>query len=298
MKYFAHMKRLLLLITSVLLIIGLVSAVSYMNQQKEVPEKHLEIVLRDIGHQLLLLGGDSSSRVLPVQQLKDNTYQLSFQNNFVFVPDSLINLVHRQLKKYHLPEEYTVSVKDCGKQETIFAYEISAATGNLVPCTGRKQEAGCYLIQIAFIKPHHFNRSWLLLLLLPLCAAGYYVSTKLGKKKADDPAVDNPDYLPLGKFRYYAAKNLLTYENKNIVLSEKESKALQIFSAHPDEVIEREQLMKAIWEDEGVIVISRNVDVLVSKLRRKLTEDHSIKIINVHGRGYRFIIDDSFSDDR
>jgi DNA-binding response OmpR family regulator len=49
--------------------------------------------------------------------------------------------------------------------------------------------------------------------------------------------------------------------------------------------------MKEIWEDEGIVVISRNVDVLVSKLRKKLIDDNSIKIINVPGRGYKFIIE-------
>jgi DNA-binding winged helix-turn-helix (wHTH) protein len=49
--------------------------------------------------------------------------------------------------------------------------------------------------------------------------------------------------------------------------------------------------MKEIWEDKGIVVISRNVDVLVSKLRKKLIDDNSIKIMNVPGRGYKFIID-------
>jgi hypothetical protein len=35
----------------------------------------------------------------------------------------------------------------------------------------------------------------------------------------------------------------------------------------------------------------RNVDVLVSKLRKKLSDDNSIKIMNVPGRGYKFIIE-------
>ena len=49
--------------------------------------------------------------------------------------------------------------------------------------------------------------------------------------------------------------------------------------------------MKEIWEDNGIVVISRNVDVLVSKLRKKLSNDSSIKFINVPGRGYKFIIE-------
>jgi DNA-binding response OmpR family regulator len=50
--------------------------------------------------------------------------------------------------------------------------------------------------------------------------------------------------------------------------------------------------MKEIWEDRGLVVISRNVDVLVSKLRKKLSFYPAIKITNVHGRGYRLTIED------
>jgi DNA-binding winged helix-turn-helix (wHTH) protein len=57
-----------------------------------------------------------------------------------------------------------------------------------------------------------------------------------------------------------------------------------------NEVVEREKLMKEIWEDQGLVVISRNVDVLVSKLRKKLMDDPSIKIINVPGKGYKCMI--------
>jgi len=49
--------------------------------------------------------------------------------------------------------------------------------------------------------------------------------------------------------------------------------------------------MKEIWEDKGLVVISRNVDVMVSELRKKLGDDPSIKIVNVPGRGYKFIIE-------
>ena len=93
------------------------------------------------------------------------------------------------------------------------------------------------------------------------------------------------------KFRFYTGNNVLTSETKTITLSEKETKALKIFAENINETVDREKLMKEIWEDEGIVVISRNVDVLVSKLRKKLSDDSSFKFINVHGRGYKFIIE-------
>jgi hypothetical protein len=78
-----------------MIIVILISAVAFINKKNDIPANHLEVVLRDIGHQLLLSAKDSSSRVLPIKQLNENTYQISFQNNFSFISDTLINIVER-----------------------------------------------------------------------------------------------------------------------------------------------------------------------------------------------------------
>lgn len=280
---------------TILIIIGLVSAFAFTNRRNEISEKHLELVFREIGHQLLLRAKDSTSRVLPVMKVNDNTYQISFQNSFVFFPDTLINLVQRQLEKYHLPNEYMVSVIDCQRKETIFAYEISGKTGNLIPCTGRKQENGCYLIQIEFLNQNTFHFSYLLFL-TPLCFVGFYVKGRFGEKESKKTEIENKTFVQLGRFRFFEKENLLAFENNKIMLSEKETKALKIFSENLNRIVEREKLMKEIWETEGLIVISRNVDVLVSKLRKKLSDDTAIKISNIHGVGYKFVIENSVSE--
>ena len=131
----------------------------------------------------------------------------------------------------------------------------------------------------------------LLLLIIPLSLVGFYVKDKFRRKEEKGSIIDNNDYIQLGNFRFYTDNNVLTIENKNITLSEKEAIALKIFAENINQVVDRERLMKEIWEDKGIVVISRNVDVLVSKLRKKLSDDNSIKFINVPGRGYKFIID-------
>jgi len=238
----------------------------------------------------LLTAKDSTSRVLPVKKLNENTYQVSFQNDFSFVSDTLINLVQRTFQKNALPTEYIVSLKNCKQNETVFAFEINSHTGNLTGCRGRKLEVGCYFIEVDFLKQARFNFFWLLLLIIPLGLVGLYVKNKLGKKEEKEPIADTTDYIQLGSFRFYA-DNVLKIENKSIELSEKETKALKIFAENINQIVEREKLMKEIWEDKGIVVISRNVDVLVSKLRKILTDDSSIKFINVPGRGYKFIIE-------
>lgn len=269
----------------------LISAVAFINRKHEVPEKHVEVVLRDLGHQLLLTAKDAESRVLPVKKLKKNTYQVSFKNDFGFISDTLINLVQRTFQKNALANDYIVSLRNCKENETVFAFEINSQTGDLTPCRGRTLEVGCYVIEIELLKTDQFNFFWLLLLIVPLGLVGFYLKDRFRKKDGKAPIFDNSDFIQLGNFRFYTANNVLKAGHKTISLSEKETKALKIFAENIDQVVEREKLMKEIWEDEGIVVISRNVDVLVSKLRKKLSDDNSLKLINVHGRGYKFVIE-------
>ncbi|MGY8908461.1 MAG: helix-turn-helix domain-containing protein [Flavobacteriales bacterium] len=69
-------------------------------------------------------------------------------------------------------------------------------------------------------------------------------------------------------------------------MSKKECEILQIFVANPNQIIKREELTKKVWEDHGVFV-GRSLDTYISKLRKKLKNDDSIKLTNIHGVGYR-----------
>jgi DNA-binding winged helix-turn-helix (wHTH) protein len=284
------MKPFILFGSSTMIIVILIFALAFINKKNEIPEKHVEVVLRDLGHQLLLSAKDSSSRVLPVKKLNETTYQISFQNDFGFISDTLINLVQRTFKKNGLANDYIVSLRNCRQNETVFAFEINSQTGDLTPCRGRKLAVGCYVVEIDLLKNPRFNFFWLTLLIIPLSIVGFYVKNKFRKKEEKASVLSN-EYIQLGSFKFYADNNLLKSDNNTITLSEKETKALKIFAENMNQMVEREKLMKEIWEDEGIVVISRNVDVLVSKLRKKLSDDKSIRFINVHGRGYKLIIE-------
>jgi hypothetical protein len=292
------MKSFIFFGSSLIIIAILISAVASINKKKDIPGKHLEVVLRDLGHQLLLSAKDSSSRVLPVKKINENTYQVSFQKELGFVSDTLINLVQRTFQKNALADGYIVNLRNCKQDvrrdslgETVFAFEINSQAGDLTPCRGRTLEVGCYIIEIDFLDKNKFNFYLLWLLIIPLSVVGYYVKDKFGKKEAAASISGNTDYIPLGNFKFYIANNVLKSEHKCITLSDKETKALKIFAQNINQIVEREKLMKELWEDEGIVVISRNVDVLVSKLRKKLSDDKAFKFMNVHGRGYKFIIE-------
>jgi DNA-binding winged helix-turn-helix (wHTH) protein len=282
----------------------------FAHSKKDLPDKHLEVVLRNIGHQLLLYSKDSTSRVLPVTTINEHVYQIAFENSFGFTPDTLMRLVQQQLAKTNMPKNYIVSVNDCHQNKTVFAYEINTNEGNLKPCEGRIQEQGCYIIQIEFLaaKSFGYNYAWLLTACIPLALGGFYLKKRQNryeqknqeeKENVPEEESENTDnktleedleYIQLGQFRLFVVEGILSFNDVKIELFEKEVKALSIFAANKNMVVERDRLKKEIWEDEGVVVIDRNVDVLVSKLRKKLSADASLKIVNVHGKGYKLMI--------
>lgn len=285
------MKPVALFGYSLMLVLILISAVALINKDNEVPEKHVEVVLRTIGDQLLHSADDSTSRVLPIKKLTENTYQISFENDFGFVSDTLINIVQRTFQKNELADAYLVNLKNCELEETVLAFELNGKTGDIIPCRGRLLGRGCYLVEIELMRESELSSFWFLLLIIPMGFAGLYFKDQFRRKGALKPILDSTDYLPLGKFQFSPSQNVLKSKAGSVSLSEKETKALEIFVKCSNQVVEREKLMKAIWEDEGTVVISRNVDVLVSKLRKKLSEDPSLKFVTVPGKGYKLLME-------
>lgn len=246
------------------------------------------IGLRNIGHQLLLHHGDSTSRVLPVKKLSETRYQLQFERPFAFSTDTLAALVDREVRNGRLPRGYTVSVLDCETGQQHYAFGRPVPLEETVPCLGREQPVRRYCINFDFenndmpIPPLVYAGAIPILLLL--------LGLRRPNKKAGIALADGPDFLTIGAYRYYPKTQSLLLGPVRTTLTSKESRVLEIFASHPNEVIPRETLRKEVWENDGVIV-GRSLDVFISKLRKKLEGDARVKIVSAHGKGYKLIIE-------
>ena len=263
--------------------------------QPELLEKRAELVMRQIGHKVLLYAGDSTSRVLPVKKINSNTFLITFQSQFTFVPDTLVKVVHESLASGHLPLQYTVNVLSCKADELIYGYEMKPDSNNTIACLGRSQPEGCYKIQISFAEISTLNKymnPYSLMFFLSGIVIGVFLIGKKAKPKAQQtPLLTNGSYVGIGHFAFCIENRTLKSDTETIELSEKETKLLSIFATNPNQVIERERLLKEVWEDDGVFVVGRSLDVFVSKLRKKLQKDTSIKIVNIHGKGYKLEVE-------
>jgi hypothetical protein len=285
------MKRSALIVVGLIAIsVFLLSAGTIITQpQSKFPEKEIAIALRNVGHRLLLHAGDSTSRVLPVKQLAEGTYRLEFKSAFAFVPDSLVEIVQQSLKATPVWLDYTVNVLACNTNEIVYGFQIGKLEQTtLVPCLGREQPEGCYTIVLSFLQADTSqNKSYLFgLALISLVVIGFVGRSFVQKKNISEPEVPT---MQLGKYEFYEAKRILKFGNASIDLSDKESQLLKLFAQQINQPIAREVLMKEVWQDNGAL-ISRSLDVFVSRLRKKLKDDSTIQILNVHGFGYRLVI--------
>ncbi len=251
-----------------------------------------EVMLREIGHQILLQSGDSTSRILPVKKIADDEYQITFENEFTFRPDSLVHIIKRALTQNNLAHNYIVNVLKCHSTAVVFGYAIlGSKQNNIIPCRGRIQPKSCYLINLKF-QPTGITATQKGVLLggIPMLALVGLLAFSKRRVIENVPAeTENPDF-KIGYTMFNPQKRLLVCNDTSTELTAKESKLLLIFAESPNVIIERSRLQKEIWEDEGVIV-GRSLDVFISKLRKKLEHDTSIQIVNIHGKGYKLKTD-------
>ena len=268
----------------------LISAVAMHNtcDDTELLKNRAALVIRKIGHSLLLQVGDSSSRVLPIKPVDKATFELTFETSFSFVPDSLVNIVRSQLAEHHLPADYVVQVVESSSQDVVYGFAIGADQANVIPCKGRVQPRGHYTVQIAFTNSNASKRAtesyFLFFLALASLGSIAFVGKAWVRRQKPGQGFEQPAVL-VGSYRFEEKQGILSNDTETITLSAKETKLLRIFAAEPNSLIERDRLLKEVWEDEGVFT-GRSLDMFISKLRKKIKNDTSLRLTNVRGKGY------------
>jgi hypothetical protein len=271
--------------------ISVICAAFSMTSSDDFDIARREILLRRIGHELLLQSGDSTSRVLPVKKIAENEYQIRFENDFTFLPDSLVNTIQRLLAKAPLASDYVVNVLNCGNSSVAYGYAISKnKKDDIVACRGRVQPRACYMINIKF-KPTGINtaKNGYLLGSLPVLAFVGFIFLRSVKPRRALPSGQHTRTFTFGSVLFNAQERQLIINKKTIDLTGTETRLLLIFALSPNQTIERSRLQKEIWEDEGVIV-GRSLDMFISKLRKKLEFDPNINIVVIRGKGYKLEI--------
>lgn len=295
--YFCHMNRIFFLKISaltMLLVVALLFVQSTWPSGTESTDdlrfsEKVNLALRRTAHHLLVEAGDSTSRIPAVERTASSTWLIRLERPFDY--DRLPALLQESLDLHQIGLGYDVAVLSCADNMLQLGYNfLDFKESKEVACGGRSLENGCYNLRVTFAvsEPEH-GRS-LLWLALGCALVIFFVAAWRWrpKEQAQPPAaeVSPASGLLLGNSIFDMGNLKLVSGTVHHNLTYREAKLLQLFASHPNQVLERDFILKSVWEDEGILV-GRSVDVFVSRLRKMLRDDPALRIVAVHGVGYR-----------
>lgn len=261
----------------------------------DVFDRHAKVAMRKIGDQVLKSAGDSTSLVLAIEN-EGNKYKIEFEKEFDLNPDKLVDIVHQVVIDEEIATKYFVEVENCYSKKVIYNYEKDIFLTEPVACRMRQQPRACYKIYITiidkgnptFLQPEEssistsMNNIYALVVLLFGVGLVIYINKRKPKY--------NPEWISIGEYQFDKNGMKLIFKGKSEELSGKEADLLELFYTNENKTLERDFILNKVWGDEGDY-IGRTLDVFVSKLRKKLESDPNLKIMNIRGVGYRFVIE-------
>ncbi len=271
--------------------------VSY-QQDDAIARKSESVAMRLIGHQLLKCIGDDSTRVSPVT-IQENQYVISFEESLTINPTDLEKIVTEVMEENDIADNYWVEVYSCDDRELIHNFQVGPVLGHMIPCTGRSLPLGCYELVISLYVPKptalesitdtaelsvfHWIGGATLLAILASLIWWFYIRP--------EEQVADPNIISIGSSVFDKKNMHLSYNDQKIELSHKEAELLYLLHTSANTPVERQVLLSQIWGDDGDYV-GRTLDVFISRLRKKLQADRTVKIVNIRGVGYKLVMGD------
>ncbi len=96
-----------------------------------------------------------------------------------------------------------------------------------------------------------------------------------------------PTQYHFGEYEFDYENLQLARKGESRTLTQKEADLLRFFLDHPNQVIKRATILEELWGEDDYFM-GRSLDVFISRLRKYLAEDESLKIENIHGVGFKF----------
>jgi len=108
------------------------------------------------------------------------------------------------------------------------------------------------------------------------------------KRSSATDAEEEQNEFKIGKYEFSFSQLTLDSENGHQKLTHREAEVLKYLCERKDTVIKREDILTQIWGRDDYF-LGRSLDVFITRLRKMLAPDESLKIENVHGVGFRFM---------
>jgi DNA-binding response OmpR family regulator len=92
--------------------------------------------------------------------------------------------------------------------------------------------------------------------------------------------------IQFGNFTFDYPNRMLCTPSDNVSLTKKEAEVLRMLASNINNVVKREEVLTDVW-GENDYFMGRSMDVYIARLRKKLSEDKNVSIVNVHRMGFK-----------
>ncbi len=89
----------------------------------------------------------------------------------------------------------------------------------------------------------------------------------------------------IGTYTFSPHKFELVKDGETVRLSNRDTEILSVLAANKNRIVDRKDLLLTVWGDDSFFN-SRNLDVYIRKLRNYLSDDRSVEIKTLKGKGY------------
>lgn len=100
---------------------------------------------------------------------------------------------------------------------------------------------------------------------------------------------NNVSTYQLGNFEYQSSRQILILNGVERHLSSRENELLLILVQNANQLVERKVLLTSVWHNDSYFT-SRSLSVYINHLRTILQGDSTVKLMNVHGKGYKLVV--------
>jgi DNA-binding response OmpR family regulator len=96
---------------------------------------------------------------------------------------------------------------------------------------------------------------------------------------------DKEHLFTIGEYLFDFNNLRLDHKGESVILTQREAALLRLLCLHQNILVDRKTVLKEIWGISDLFT-RKSMDVFISRLRKHLKDDSSVKIINIHNKGF------------
>lgn len=239
----------------------------------------------------LYSAADSISEQVTVERRSPNYFFVTAKTPVS--SEEIDTLIRKEFTKRKINQDYEIGIYNAADDSLIHGKYVKEPT--LIPNKKINKKTDNVEKNFAVLFPAKMSSTfsqediWVQMMILILIVATVWLFlVNYWKTSIVQESIGQIHEKEIGNSIFDCKNQILHVKEHSFQLTHKESQLINLFFQKPDQVIPREEFLEKVWKQDGFFV-ARSMDVFISKIRKYLKSDPSLKIENLRSIGYRLV---------